>query len=79
MIITEEVKDTFSKREMLMFRALEIVGRLLRKNPMGNLDDYPPGLINVIAGGSERDPEGAEYISYFLNQATKELLKEGKI
>ena len=79
MNISEETKSTFSVREMLMFRALEIAGKMLRKNPMGDLDLYPIELYRILACGSNRDPEGEEYVSYFLNAAAKELKEEGRI
>lgn len=79
MNISEEIKSTFSVREMLMFRALEIVGRMLRENPMGDLSEYPIELYKILTGGTNRDPEGKEYVSYFLNAAAKELKEEGRI
>lgn len=79
MNISEETRSTFSVREMLMFRALEIAGRMLRENPMGDLDIYPIELYGILAYGSNRDPEGKEYVSYFLNTAAKELKEEGRI
>lgn len=79
MLISEKIKETFSVREKVMFRSLEIVGRMLRRNPMAEIGIYPIELLNVLAGGDKRDPEGKEYIDYFLNEAVKELKKEGAI
>lgn len=75
--ISEKIKETFSEREWLMYRALEIVGRMLRENPMGDISVYPPEIMGIVVGGEKRDPNGKEYIDYFLNCATRELLKEG--
>lgn len=75
-VISEEIKNTFSKREKLMYRALEIIAKMLRKNPMGDLSLYPPDLISLLPGGEKRDPKGEEYISYFLSCAALEIKKE---
>lgn len=32
-----------------------------------------------MPGGIERDPDGEEYISYFLNESAKDLKKKGII
>lgn len=79
MLKIEEVAFTFSPREKIMFRALKIIGKMLRRNPMGDLDMYPAGLIKVLAGGEGRDPDGEEYVTYFINKATRELRDEGEI
>lgn len=50
-VISEEIKSTFSKREKLMYRALEIIAKMLRKNPMGDLSLYPLDLISLLPGG----------------------------
>lgn len=34
-VISEEIKSTFSKREKLMYRALEIIAKMLRKKSNG--------------------------------------------
>ena len=76
----EELEVTFSPREKILYRALRIIGKMLRQNPMGDLSEYPPDLIqNVLNGGNSRDPNGKEYVYYFINRATKELREEGEI
>ena len=76
----EELEVTFSPREKILYRALRIIGKMLRQNPMGDLGEYPPDLIqNVLNGGNRRDPNGKEYVYYFINRAAKELREEGEI
>ena len=79
MRVSEETKASFSVRERLMYHALEIAGKMLRENPMGDISIYPMGLMSVLMGGESRDPNGEEYISYFLNESTKDLKKKGII
>ncbi len=49
--------------------ALHIVCKMLRKNPMGDITTYPPGMLQIVYGGADRDPNGNEYFDYFLNIA----------
>lgn len=77
--ITEEMIQSFTKREMLLYRALEIVCKMLRENPMGDIGLYPPGMIKLLPGGEKRDPDGKEYINYFLIAATMKLHEENKL
>lgn len=78
MKISQSIKDSFSTREKVMYHALEIVGKMLRQNPMGDL--YPMKILTeVMPGGIERDPDGEEYISYFLTRSVSELRKKGII
>lgn len=79
MLKIEEIAFTFSPREKIMFRALKIIGKMLRRNPMGDLDMYPADLMKVLVGGENRDPNGEEYVTYFINKAAKELREEGEI
>lgn len=62
--------------EELAYRALLLVCKEIRKNPMADIGEYSPGLINVLAGGTKRDPEGKEYLIYFLNLAAKQIEEE---
>ena len=80
MKISQSIKDSFSSREKVMYHALEIVGKMLRQNPMGDLDLYPMKILTeVMPGGIKRDPDGEEYISYFLTRSVNELREKGII
>lgn len=80
MKISQSIKDSFSLREKVMYHALEIVGKMLRQNPMGDLDLYPMKILTeVMPGGIKRDPDGEEYISYFLTRSVSELREKGTI
>ena len=63
---------------VILRSALRKVCKLIRDNPPGDLSEYPPGMIKLLAGGAERDPEGEEYVHFFLNQAITEYLTEQK-
>ena len=80
MKISRSIKDSFSSREKVMYHALEIVGKMLRQNPMEDLDLYPMKILTeVMPGGIKRDPDGEEYISYFLTRSVSELREKGII
>lgn len=66
MKVSQSIKDSFSPREKVMYHALEIVGKMLRQT-------------EVMPGGIERDPDGEEYISYFLTRSVSELREKGII
>lgn len=62
----------------ILKRALGIACKMLRENPPGQLELYPEKMIPLLIGGNERDPEGKEYVNYFVKEAIKENLKNGK-
>lgn len=59
----------------ITYDALRMACKFMRDNPPGDLDMYReyPGLMACLAGGGKRDPEGKEYVNYFLNQAMKKM------
>lgn len=65
-----------TKAEKLYLRALTDICKLLRENPMADIGLYPDGLINILPNGSNRDPNGTEYLTYFLTRAAKEIKAE---
>ncbi len=69
--MNEDITKKFTRTEKLLWKALKIVCKLLRQNPMADLDRYPKGLIFAIPGGD--DPEGEKYLQYFVNAAKEEL------
>ena len=52
--ITEEIIQSFTKREMLLYRSLEIVCKMLRGNHMGDIGLYPPGMIKLLPRGGNQ-------------------------
>lgn len=64
-----------TETNIILFTALQKMAEWIRNNPPGDLDQYlkEPALFSILAGGKERDPEGAEYVSYFINEARKEF------
>lgn len=67
---------TDSEKLQICVIALNKIGKLMRDNPPGNLDAYPPKLINCLVGGLKRDPEGKEFVKYFLDQALIEYFAD---
>lgn len=64
-----------TETNIVLFTALQKMAEWMRNNPPGDLDQYfkEPALLGILAGGKDRDPKGAEYVSYFINKARKEL------
>lgn len=65
-----------TKAEEVYLRALKNICRMLRENPMGEIELYPKGMLKILVGGDKRDPEGIEYLNYFLFNAIKEIKNE---
>lgn len=60
----------------LIFKAFKKVGKFLREHPPADTC-YSTEFIAMVAGGMNRDPEGEEWLCYFLNQVIEEeKLKE---
>lgn len=56
----------------LLHKAFEYAGTYARNNlPV----ELPEGYLGVIAGGNLRDPEGKEFMTFWLLQAEKALKK----
>lgn len=72
--MADDYTKKFTRREKILWKALRIICKMLRENPMGDLDGYPPELFFAIP--NEGDPEGAKYLHYFLNRAKQEVERE---
>lgn len=60
--------------ERVLYKALKKCCQYMRKNPPGDLDNLleQDGMINILAGGGQRDPEGMEWVRYWLDLAVRE-------
>lgn len=67
--------DIVKYQSELMKRALAKMGKFIRENPPGELPDDIK-MISLFIGGEERDPEGYEFLNYFLSEAKKDMDKE---
>lgn len=69
---------TLEEKYEALRRAIFEMGKFMRQNPPAVLDGYYDDmeLLAVLAGGSQRDPNGEEYCFYFVNKAIKEIEKE---
>ena len=69
--------EYYKRGEKAYRRALEKASLFLRNHPpgdaceMGNIE-----ILGIVSGGANRDPEGKEWITYFLSQAINELMRE---
>lgn len=68
--------DIVKYQSELMKRALAKMGKFIRENPPGELPDDIE-MISLFAGGLDRDPNGYEFLNYFLSKA-KEDIDKGK-
>jgi hypothetical protein len=62
-----------SNSTVILFNAFQMMAEWIRKNPPADLGLFfkDPELLSILAGGSERDPQGYEYMKYFLEKAQK--------
>ena len=72
-----DLTEYYKRGEKAYRRALEKASLFLRNHPpcdaceMGNIE-----ILSIVTKGSNRDPEGKEWTTYFLAQAINELTHE---
>lgn len=67
--------DIIKYQSELMKRALAKMGKFIRENPPGCLPDDIE-ILSLFIGGENRDPEGYEFLNYFLSKAKEDMDKE---
>lgn len=69
---------TDAQRVLVLREAVYNMGKLLREHPI-DMDWYceDPRRMKILAGGTNRDPEGKEYANYFVYCAHQKLTEEG--
>lgn len=64
-------------KEDYIYKALELACEWIRCNPPACLPDVGfEKYVELFAEGDNRDPKGKDFISYFLEEAVKELNQE---
>lgn len=71
---------TDAQKVIVLREAIYMVSKALREHPF-DMDWHfeDPERIQILAGGTARDPEGKEWANYFVKQAHKKLVEEGVI
>lgn len=66
---------TIEKQNEILKKAIFEMGKFIRQNPPALLSGFFEDiqLMQTLAGGIDRDPEGKEYAYYFIDKAVKEL------
>lgn len=55
----------------LIIRAFQLACEFIRKYPAVDMDAYlNNNCVHVLAGGTERDPQGIEYMMHFIDMAS---------
>ena len=72
-------QPTVENQLKILKKAVFLMGQHCRNiaaNP--SLDTYfnDMELLQILIGGNDRDPEGKEFVYYFVNKALQELDKE---
>lgn len=64
---------TIEEQNKILKKAIFEMGKFIRQNPPSSLDGFfeYEGILPVLAGGMDRDPEGKEYAYYFINRAKR--------
>ena len=69
--------EYYKRGEKAYHRALEKASLFLRNHPPENAYEIDNAeILNIMSGGTVRDPEGREWAIYFLSQAINELMCE---
>lgn len=59
-----------TETEKILMRSLELACQFIRKYPCTEMEAYfNNNMIKELAGGIERDPQGAEIFNKFLDMA----------
>lgn len=66
---------TIEEQNKILKKAIFEMGKFIRQNPPALLDGFLEDiqLTQTLVGGANRDPEGKEYVYYFIDKAVKEL------
>jgi hypothetical protein len=72
---------TDADRFLVIREAVYQMAKVLRKYPPMEMDWFYEDMqrLSILAGGTERDPEGKEWVNYFLNSAYQELREKGVV
>ena len=72
---------TIEEQNKILKKAIFEMGKFIRQNPPSVLDGFfeYEGILPVLAGGMHRDPEGKEYVYYFVDRAKKEMEKNKEL
>ncbi len=56
----------------VLYDALKLAGKWIRNNPPADFPEEDSDIhFRIIAGGIIRDPDGKEYVNYFIDKAIK--------
>lgn len=67
---------TVEQAEEIRFDAFMKMAKWIRQNPPADLENAflkDPRLFDILVGGKDRDPEGFEYMAYFIKLAMEEM------
>lgn len=69
---------TLEEKNQILYSALAQACALIRQNPPINMEWFleEPARMQILSGGATRDPQGQEWMVYFINEAKKALGKE---
>lgn len=69
---------TLEEKNQILYNALAQACALMRQNPPMSMDWFleEPTRMQILSGGATRDPQGQEWMVYFINEAKKALGKE---
>ena len=72
---------TDAERFLVVREALYQMAKILRRFPPMEMDWFCEDMnrLRILTGGTDRDPEGKEWVNYFLNSAYQKLKEEGVV
>ena len=69
---------TLEEKNQILYAALQEVCYVFRQNPPVSLDWFTEDMrrMQILHGGTARDPQGQEWMAYFVQQAAEKFGKE---
>ena len=69
---------TLEEKNQILYAALQEVCAVFRQSPPVSLDWFTKDArrMQILQGGAARDPQGQEWMAYFVQQAAEKFGKE---
>lgn len=69
---------TLEEKNQILYAALQEICSVFRRNPPASLEWFSEDMkrMQILQGGIHRDPQGQEWMAYFVQQAVEKCGKE---
>lgn len=64
---------TLEEKNLVLFEALQRACQFIREKPPTEYPFEDVDMLMILVNGMQRDPQGKEYMAYFIDKAKEEL------